>query len=241
MNRRPRVSDLVLGHRATVAASSTVAVLMTLSWFAPNGVSWFSALVALLFCKACFAARRRVMIWTQWNTAWNQMGEPTTSAAPTSRPAPRASPERPSPAVVEPAERKRRRIPRAPLILAWLVLFIWLKSHQGESSTPALGVGALCFFALALWGLFAASRNAARWLSAPASRSKATDVLDAHEQRDGDTDADGNPIVVQCLPVPHAAPARHARELLPDYCRALLARAPEAAGSDTRHATTAEN
>jgi hypothetical protein len=231
---RPRVSDFVCGHRATVAASSTIAVLMTLSWFAPHGVSWFSTLVALLFCKACFAAKRRIAIWTQWNLAWNQMAEPTAHTAPPSRAAPRASSEKPSSAVVEAVERKPRRIPRAALIATWLVLFAWLKSHQGESSTPSLGIGALCFFGLALWGAFAATRKAGRWLLSPAharARSKAPDGSDA---LDNATDADGNAIVAQCLPVPTAVPSGHVRDVLPAYCRELLERKPrEAAGSTT--------
>src|SRR5262249_18024765 len=88
--------------------------------------------------------------------------------------------------------------------------------------------GALLFFALALWGTFIALRGVGRWLlapSRPAARAKSNDDAIVPEERDGATDQDGSHIVAQCLPIPTATPARHVRELLPDYCRALM-RAP---------------
>src|SRR6478736_5614267 len=158
---RPASRDFVLGHRATVAASSTIAVLASLSWLA-HGVSWFTAGLTLLFCKACFAAKRRVLVWRQWRGA----------------------------------------------------------------STPALGLGGLAFFALTLWGMFVALRNGARWLFAPSRADVSAKGMTAKNAPDSALDSDGNAIVTCCLPMPEATPSRHVRELLPDYCRALLAYAP---------------
>lgn len=228
---RPQPTDFVLGHRAMVAASSTIAVLTTLSWFAPRGASWFVTGLTLLFCKATFAAKKRVAIWRRWNGAWEAMAEPMQAPpAGGKRETPKQSAASESSAAVhEPVGRKPRRIPRWALIAAWLVLFAWLKSHQGEASTPSLGIGALCFFAIALWGAFAATRKAGRWLLAPARPRESREAATGPAA----TDADGNAIVAQCLPVPTAAPLGHVRDALPAYCRDLIGRKPHEASSGT--------
>jgi len=221
---RPASRDFVLGHRATVAASSTIAVLASLSWLA-HGVSWFTAGLTLLFCKACFAAKRRVLVWRQWRGAWDEIANPTPPASP-SRTTPEGAVSKPLPVAPEPAARRSLRMPRSAFIAGWLVLVLVLRAHQGEASTPALGLGGLAFFALTLWGMFVALRNGARWLFAPSRADVSAKGMTAKNAPDSALDSDGNAIVTCCLPMPEATPSRHVRELLPDYCRALLAYAP---------------
>jgi hypothetical protein len=237
MTRPPR-TDFVLGARASTLLTIGAAGLTSVVWLTQHTISWLVPVVSLLLCKASFSARRRITVYRNWRGAWDEMAGAGLANQPSqARPAPSRAPSRLSPNTPPPQEQdkpqpppRRLRIPRPVLIAVWLVLTCWLKSHQGEPGTTALGIGSLCFFALTLWGAAVACVGFCRWLFRPASASKARSAKveaanPAPAGRASATDADGNHIVAQCLPVPRVSPpSGHVRDVLPDYCRSLLAR-----------------
>src|ERR1019366_2619787 len=228
MNRPPSL-DFVLGARTSVVLTTGAAALSTFVWATQHTIAWPVPVIALGLCKASFAAKKRVAVWRDWRGTWDEMAGAGQSTQPG-----RARPAPPPPANLaakaaqqqEPAKPApgRPRIPRAALIVGWLLLVFWLKAHQGEDGTPALGFGALCFFGLTIWGAVAACIDVRRWLSRPAS-PRISDGQAAPE-----VSPEGAHIVAQCLPVPrNALPSGHVRDVLPAYARELLQRSSAAA------------
>jgi len=224
---RPTPTDFAIGSRAAVTASTGAAALSTLAWLGSHTVSWVMPALALLSCRACIRAKRRVVAWREWRSAWDEMADAGAhDEQPPARPASdRTATKDAAKESPAPSRRKPQRVPRWLVISGWIVLLAWIAGHEGDTPTLAHGLIGLCFAALTLWGAAVSTLSVGRFLLVPASkaRGKATAPHAAPGGRDNATDADGNPIVAQCLPVPNVTPSGHVRDLLPDYCRTLLA------------------
>ncbi len=218
---RPTPTDFAIGSRAAVTACTGAAALSTLAWLGSHTVSWVLPALALLCCRACVRAKKRVAAWREWRDAWDEMAGAEQHAPPARSASARATaPDTAKEAQAVP-QPKPQRVPRPLLVIGWIALLAWIAAHEGDGPTMGHGLVALCFVALTLWVASIACIGLSRWLLAPRSPSRPRAVVAA--ERASATDADGNPIVAQCLPVPTAVPERHVRELLPDYCRTLLA------------------
>lgn len=197
---QPRSSDFALGSRTGVALSSAAAVLTVLSWLG-HGVSWLVPLTCVLVCRASFRAKQRVTLWRQWRGAWNEVA----GVAP-------AKPDAPA-VKQEPPKRIRLRVPRAVLIIGAFALLPWMCAHHSEAATASYGARTVSFLAL-----IAAAAAFRRRAALPKDNAPAPAAADRGEAEH---------IVAHCLPMPQATPSKHVRELLPDYCRALLRARPE--------------
>jgi len=227
---RPASTDFVLGHRAGVMLTTGAAALTSLVWVTQHAISWIVPAVALLLCKASFAAKKRVTTYRNWRGAWDEMaGVAEPSPAPAAPfPARRSS----GPfADAQVAATKRdaaeaaaspkpgpRRIPRLVLVATWLLLLCVIVANRDQQGTPALGVVALIFLLLSAWGSGVALLRVGRWLFRSASARP-----QALAERASATDPAGDYIVGQCLPVARdVLPSGHVRDVLPEYCKPLL-------------------
>ena len=204
---RPRACDFALGARTTVWTASALAILTTLAWLGPHGVSWFAPLTALLFCRACFAAKRRVTAWRDWRAAWDEMAGNVPAEPDT-----RTAQDEPAKAA-----KTHSKTMRALLVAAALAVLAPFCSHAIETGSDAeVGRGFFCIV-FGFIGLRFLRKRPGLVRTAPAPSAPS---------------CESEHIVAQCLPVPKLAPTAHVRELLPNYCRALLAHAPGKARSD---------
>ncbi len=248
--KRPSASDFRLGSPLAVKLSFASAAMSALAWRA-DAVSWLIPLSAFVLCGKALGARKRVAIWRQWRSSWDEMAQGGQPQAP-ARPAPQREPERSAPtpqaqlsasAPRGDAPQARRRIPRSVLVITWVVLFAWIKAHEGDQATAVHGIVGLGFLALTLWGTASMGWRALRWLlglvNAPAGTGAGDGATPAPAQRTSPVDPDGNPIVTQCLPVRRMTPSGHVRDLLPAYCRALLAPGKVASDESEQTATSA--
>jgi hypothetical protein len=221
--RRPPSSAFVLGHPTTRMLTIGAAIVSCFAW-AGHAVSWLAPALALLLCKASFAARKRVARYQEWRTAWDEMQEPEVRRQERS-PAPAPEPKAIATAIprTEPPPAKR-----PVLISAWLVTLGWLAAHdQQANGYPAV---ALAFLALSAWGACVVLLRLARWLlgwaASPARASTSRHAAPG-------VPADDPRIVAQSLPVPPPVKRTgHVRERLPQYCRDLLARSAAASTND---------
>jgi hypothetical protein len=250
--KRPSASDFRLGSPLAVKLSFASAALTTLAWRA-DAVSWLVPVCAFILCSKTLGARKRVAIWRQWRSSWDEtaQGGQYAGQAPArpkpereqAQPAPTPEAQLPASASRTDAPQARRRIPRSALIITWVVLFAWIKAHEGDAPDTLHGIVGLGFLALTLWGTASLGWRALHWLlswvNAPAGARAGDGATPASEQRADTADPDGNPIVTQCLPVRRMTPPGHVRELLPAYCRALLAPGKVASDESEQAASSA--
>jgi hypothetical protein len=220
---RPASTDFVLGHRAGVMLTTGAAALTSIVWATQHAISWIVPAVALLLCKASFAAKKRVTVWRNWRGAWDEMAGVTEPSPAPAAPFPARRSSGPfadaggAAGKMDAAEAASpkpaaRRIPRWVLIVTWLLLLCVIAANRDQPGTPALGVVALIFLLLSAWGSGVALLRVGRWLFLPASARP-----QALAERASATDSDGDYIVGQCLPVARdVLPSGHVRDVLPE-------------------------
>jgi hypothetical protein len=222
---RPPYRDFLLGHRASTVLTSSAAGVAGVACLA-HAVSWLVPVFALYVCGASFAARKRVTIYRKWRGAWDAMADdapqplspaPRTTIAALPGPAP--SPEAaPKPVRVGPSTRAQV------VFIAWLLLLYYLGTHTSQGGTTFYGAATLLWTG---WTGLVFVLLVVRYIR------QALGFVPPIRGRDweGDTAAEapgndaGEFIVAQCLPVARVSPpSGRVRDVLPDYCRALLER-----------------
>jgi hypothetical protein len=202
---KPQQSDFALGSNLSVGVIVTGTLYVSLLWGAQDDrqpISWVFPVLGIAVCRAAIMARRRVAAYTGWRKDWEEAAGITQEAS--------ARTNRKSPLPL------RKRVDRAVGVVAlWVIGAGWLVLHAGEN-IPAYPVVASGFALAHAWGLGLAVRRMARGARrTPSARRTAS--------------GGSGDVVTVCLRIPRSSPTvREATAALPDYCRALLARHPDA-------------
>jgi hypothetical protein len=194
---RPSSTDFMLGRRGSAPALSCLAVLAIYA-AATDRAPWLLAGLVVYLAHAARKARARVVAYTQWAEAWNEMA----GVAPEQR-EPRSS-------------NGRLTLRRAVGIALWAYPALWLSQNPALSGTPTYAGFAGAFALTTVGGLGALLLSAFR-RHRGAGPARATRAPKAKRAPDV--------VVTVCLPVSRNSPnVRRIVPALPDFCRALLER-----------------